>query len=240
MTAPSVDRTSFVPLWAQVGTDLRRRIASGEFGERLPTEASLVAEYDVSRHTVREALRDLKSSGLVKAERGRGTSIARPGELEQSLQGLYSMSRAVTTAGLPEHSVVLVDERRPAGDDAADLGLAPDDPVRFVERVRYAGDEPLALDRSWIPADLGRRLRRDDLEQGSLYDALATRSGVTVVGGSERISPAVPGARLRTQLGLPRGQAVFVVTRVVRDASRPVERRVSQVRGDRYRFIAHW
>ncbi len=90
--------------------------------------------------------------------------------------------------------------------------------MRFVERVRYAGDEPLALDRSWIPADLGRRLRRDDLEQGSLYDALATRSGVTVVGGSERISPAVPGARLRTQLGLPRGQAVFVVTRVVRDA----------------------
>jgi DNA-binding GntR family transcriptional regulator len=41
-------------------------------------------------------------------------------------------------------------------------------------------------------------------------------------------------------LRLPRGQAVFVVTRVVRDATRPVERRVSHVRGDRYRFIAHW
>lgn len=235
-----VDRASVVPLWAQVGADLRRRIASGEFGDRLPTEASLVADYDVSRHTVREALRDLKTSGVVRSQRGRGTSIAHPGELEQSLLGLYSMARAVATAGLPEHSVVLVDEERVAGEAAADLALGADDPVRYVERVRHAGDEPLSLDRSWVPADLGRRLERADLEHGSLYDALTVRCDVTVLGGSERISPAVPEDALRDVLRMPRGQAVFVVTRLVHDARRPVERRISQVRGDRYRFVAHW
>ena len=56
-----VDRSSPLPLWAQVREDITRRIRRGEFGGEgaaFPGENQLVEEYDVSRHTVREALRD--------------------------------------------------------------------------------------------------------------------------------------------------------------------------------------
>jgi len=44
-----VDRDSALPLWAQVLGDLRRRLASGEFGDRVPGDDELTAQYGVSR-----------------------------------------------------------------------------------------------------------------------------------------------------------------------------------------------
>ena len=52
-----LDRTSPLPLWAQLADDVRRRVAAGELGVRLPSEHQLVTDYGVSRNTVREAMR---------------------------------------------------------------------------------------------------------------------------------------------------------------------------------------
>ncbi len=60
-----LDRRSPLPLWAQLFDDLRRRVAAGEFTEEFPAEHRLTGEYEVSRHTVREALRKLRADGLV-------------------------------------------------------------------------------------------------------------------------------------------------------------------------------
>ncbi|WGD37436.1 GntR family transcriptional regulator [Lysinibacter sp. HNR] len=53
---------------------LRKRIALGGFtpGERLPTERELAAALDVSRNTVREAIRSLAAEGVVETTLGRG------------------------------------------------------------------------------------------------------------------------------------------------------------------------
>jgi len=126
--------------------------------------------------------------------------------------------------------------------EAADrLGLRPSSRLVHIERLRFAGDEPLALDRSWLPAEMARPLLKADLRQGSLYDALAELSGIRVAGGAERISPVVPGRADRSLLRLPAAEAALLVDRVVHDGSRqPVEWRRSLVRGDRYAFTAAW
>lgn len=55
-----------------VATDLRRRIIRGELqaGDALPNESALMEIYDVSRPTLREALRVLESEGLLSVKRG--------------------------------------------------------------------------------------------------------------------------------------------------------------------------
>lgn len=60
------------PAYAQVADHLRARITSGEVrpGDRLDTEADMTEVYDVSRSTVREALRVLASEHLVETTRG--------------------------------------------------------------------------------------------------------------------------------------------------------------------------
>jgi len=75
MTARALDRAAGEPLWAQLLGDLRRRLDLDEFRTAFPGELALVAEYGVSRHTVREAVRRLRAitlNTLDKEPRWRG------------------------------------------------------------------------------------------------------------------------------------------------------------------------
>jgi GntR family transcriptional regulator len=234
-----LDRSSPMPLWAQLESELRRRLVRGDFDDAFPTEIQLVEAYDVSRHTVRDALGRLRADGLLDRRRGRGTRVTKRA-LEQPMHSLYSLARTIEDQGLDERSDVLVLE---AGTDpvaAARLGRPERARLVRVDRLRYAGDEPLALDRSWLPADAARGLLGADLHRGSLYDALSTRCGVHVTGGTERIRPVVPTRDERSLLHLPAGEAALLIDRVADADGAPVEWRRTLVRGDRYAFTARW
>jgi GntR family transcriptional regulator len=235
-----VDRSNPLPLWAQVLADLRARMASGEFRERFPTDDELAAAYGVSRQTVREAVRRLQGEGLVERTRGRGTTLAEP-VLEQPLRALYSLAQTVSHHGLTERNEILAAERRTAPDDVAEvLELRRGDDVVFLERLRFADEEPISLERSWLPWSVARGILRADLEHGPLYDALAEVCGLRVTSGSERIAPVVPPAADRDLLRMPARTAAFLVERTALAGVRPVEFRRATVRGDRYRFVAEW
>lgn len=69
------------PLYQRIAADLRARIRNQEFaaGAYLPTEERLCAYYQVSRFTIREALRQLQTDGLITRRRGAGTLIQHDG-----------------------------------------------------------------------------------------------------------------------------------------------------------------
>lgn len=234
-----LDRTSPLPLWAQLAAELRAGIATGDFHHRFPTEEELTARYGVSRNTVREAVRRLRDEGLVERQQGRGTFVA-AAEIEQPLRGLYSLARSIQASGLDEHSELVILDQRLAGDRAKLLDLAADEPVIYLERLRFAGDEPLALDRSWLPADRARPLLDADLSRGSLYDVLEHQGGARATGGWERIRSVNPTRADRAALRLPARQAALAVERLVLAGDRPLEWRESLVRGDRYSFVSEW
>jgi GntR family transcriptional regulator len=176
----------------------------------------------------------------VERQRGRGTTV-RPRILEQRLGALYSLALGVTDQGLSEHNEVLAAERRrPEPEIREELGLGRGEAVLFLERLRFAGEEPLALERSWLPWSMAEGLRRADLEHGALYQALRDVCGITVTSGSERIAPAIPPPGDRRLLEMPPGAVAFAVERRAEADGRPVELRRSTIRGDRYRFVMEW
>lgn len=79
---------------------LRREIAAGAYpdGVRLPTESELVAEYGLSRQTVRRAFQDLVAEGVVYRVPGRGTYARDNAYLRQlgSIEDLMSLSEDTT------------------------------------------------------------------------------------------------------------------------------------------------
>lgn len=234
-----LDRRSPLPLWAQITDDLRRRVAGGEFDRRFPTDAQLSADYGVSRQTAREAVRRLQQDGLIVRTRGRGTTLSRI-PLEQPLHSLYSMATSLRAQGVAERVEVRERTIQPVDQaDATVLGLEQGDEVLYVERLRFADQEPISLERSWLPAAVGRGLLDVDLG-GGLYDALAVHCGVRATGGWERIQPVVPSRAVRRLLRLPEGVAAFAIERLARAGEEPVELRRSLVRGDRYSFVASW
>lgn len=230
---PVVDRSSPLPLWAQVLGHLTARLNAGEFEQRFPTDLELVETYDVSRQTVREAVRRLSDEGLLKRERGRGTHV-RKLEFEHTpgtLEGLFHQVQAqggVQTSRVRERRILTDPEI------ARQLELPARAKLIHIERLRLADGEPLALDRSWLPARVARPLLDASLTHAGLYDELARVCGVRVTGGSERVRPVVPVAADRRALGIASGIAAFAIERLVHSDDVPVEWRQSLVRGDRY------
>lgn len=227
------------PLWQVVLQDLEGRIAAGDIVDRFPTDRELTEQYGVSRHTVREAVRRLLARGLVERHRGRGSFISRP-EVTQPLGGLYSLFRAVEQQGLEQRSEVLAlgpDRDREA---ALRLGLPAGTELVRLERLRFAGDEPLALDSVWLPADVGQPLLDVDFGRTALYDELADRVGVRITGADEQLRPVIPDHDARRLMELDEDEALLEVRRRGFSGQRPVECRITLIRGRRFVYTSSW
>ena len=239
MVAFQLDRSSPLPLWAQLEAELRRRLDAGEFDDGFPTDAQLVNRYEVSRHTVREAIRHLNKTGVLRRERGRGTIVNRA-EFEQPLGGLYSLFRSIEAGGVEQRSEVIEVGTQSNAEASARLGLAEDAELFYLERIRFAGDAPLAVDRAWLPLTLAAPLLKVDFSHTALYDELERACGVRPNQGWERLMPVLPSFADRDRLGLKRNDAAFFLERLGKRDDEAIEWRTTTIRGDRYRFVADW
>lgn len=239
MGAVDVDRNSPLPLWAQVEADLRGRIAAGEFTDRFPTDEELVATYGVSRHTAREAVRRLAQEGVVVRERGRGTVLS-DGRVEQPLDAMYSLFEAVEAGGLQQQSELLAEALVREPEAAASLGLEAGAELVVVERLRRAGPAPLAVDRVWLPAGVGRPLLGTDWSRTSLYEQLSAHGTGRPDNGWERVRAIVPSPDDGERLGLSSGEAAFCLERLGRVGELAVEWRRSVIRADRFAVLTQW
>ena len=237
--AEPLDRKSPLPLWAQLRAALLRRVEEGDFDTAFPGELALAAEYQVSRQTVRVALRELRAEGIVLAERGRRPRIADP-VITQPLGTVYSLFASVEAAGLSQTSVIRRRDLRADGVIAERLGLEGSVPLFYMERIRLAGEEPLALDTVWLPGDLGAPLLEADFTHTGLYGELAARTGIHVDGGREHIRAVAPTRTEQSILGIPPSIAALLVARLGYAGGRPVEWRRTLIRGDRFSLAAEF
>jgi GntR family transcriptional regulator len=237
--AHALDRTSTTPLWAQLDSELRRRMELGQFADRFPTDRELMEVYDVSRHTARHAVSRLGADGILRRARGIGTSVDRR-TFERSLGSLYSLFQVVEESGVPQRSEVreLCSVTDPEA--AEQLGLDPSAPLVLIDRLRWAGDEPLAIDRIWLPADVAEPLLEVDFTRTWLYTELDRAAGMRPNAGWERIHPGIPTDDERASLRLDAGEAVFSIERLGTFNGDPLEWRVTTIRGDRFTLVADW
>ena len=236
----TLDRSGSVPLWRQLQQELVARLTAGEFADHFPGELALVEEYDVSRSTVRQALRQLRADGVVVAERGRQPRVAPVPEIHQPVGALYSLFASVEAAGLSQDSVVRVLDVRADALVAERLNLEGSTPLVYLERLRLAGGEPLAIDRVWLPASLASPLLDADFRHTSLYGELAARTGVRLDAGQEDVHAVMPRPAESAQLRCPAGTALFAINRLGLSQGEPVEWRQTLVRGDRFALTAEF
>jgi DNA-binding GntR family transcriptional regulator len=231
-----VDRTSPVPLYFQVATRLQELIEKGEIGvgARIENEVDLAERLGVSRPTTRRAIQYLVERGMLVRKRGVGTQVVhpkvrRPVELSSLYDDLVTSDRAPRTDVLALRVI-------PAPQEVADaLEVEVGAQVTWIERLRYAGGEPLALMHNAIPVDL-LRLTESDLAERGLYELLR-RAGLV-----PRIATQTIGARDATAaeariLQEKRGAALLTMSRTAWDASgRALEYGSHVYRASRYSF----
>jgi DNA-binding GntR family transcriptional regulator len=231
-----VDRTSPVPLYFQVATRLQELIEKGEIGvgARIENEVDLAERLGVSRPTTRRAIQYLVERGMLIRKRGVGTQVVhpkvrRPVELSSLYDDLVNSDRTPRTE-------VLELRVMPASQEVAEaLEIDPGTDVTWIERLRYAGGEPLALMHNAIPVDL-LALTEQDLAERGLYELLR-RAGFV-----PRIATQVIGARSASAteariLDEKRGASLLTMTRTAWDAGgRALEYGSHVYRASRYSF----
>ena len=233
------DRSSSLPLWTQVCDDLRRRIGDEEFARGFPGELPLTEEYEVSRHTIREALRVLRGEGVLRSHRGRATTVEPP-RYRQALGTLYSLFDTLESRGVVQHSNVLRLAPTTNSTVAAYLELPVDAPLIVIERLRLADDEPLAHDTSWLPATIAAPLLASDFTATGLYAELARACKVIVDGGVERVSALSAPRHIADLLTIQPSSPVFSIERRATTQGRAVEWRETFIRGDRFSLESEW
>ncbi len=233
------DRSSPMPLWAQVLEDMRRRMAAGEFERGFPAERDLIEQYDISRHTMRDAMRRLHAEGLIDRERGRGTFV-RKTPIEQRVGALYSLFRSIEDQGFEQRSKVLALDERQDLLVAQQLGMRSNTKFVYLHRLRYADDTPIATDEAWLPSALAGALLRADFDHTAVYDQLEIRCDIRPGAGWERLHPTIPTIDEQALLGTSPAQAAFLIERFSAFRGKPLEWRRTVIRGDMYTFSTSW
>ena len=223
-----LSRSSVGTLYHQILLELTERIESGEIGvgDRLPSEADLVAEFGVSRTTARRALDELRRQGLVRREPGRGTFLASP-RLRSNLAYLHSFTEEIERWGYTPGVWLVCQEERLAGEEvAAWLEVGVGERVLFVRRLRLADGRPIFVCDSYLPVTRFPALGDADYGSVSLSRLFEERTGRSIerarqwigadtaipdVAGLLEISPGVPVLKIRRVTCVTGGEPVEVV-----------------------------
>jgi GntR family transcriptional regulator len=185
--------------------DLVRRIYEGEYtpGEQLPSEPDLARVYEVSRMTVREALKSLQQESLLYVVPGSGTFVARA-PIIRAVTRLQSVTELA--AGLGYTMVTRVLSARADGASstiAAALGIEIGDPVLFLERLRLIDDQPAIHSLDTLPARLVEMDRPAEAWQGSLFAYIDARNDLHITHSTATLRPVLLDAPTRARIGAP-------------------------------------
>lgn len=223
------------PLYDQIAMAVRRDIEAGHLKPHTlaPSERALSERFGVSRMTARAAVRALEGDGYVYRSGRRGTFVSEP-RLELPI-GSFTVD--VARAGHRPRARVLVAETLDAGPELrSQLALAAGEQVHRIKRLRFAEDEPVAIENTHISARLCPDLLERPLEQ-SLWLLLDQHYRVTVARAEtliEAVRPSQADARLLEMS--TREPAILLTRSVVDSAGRPVEFARDLYRADRASF----
>ncbi len=170
-------------LYSRVETVLASEIADGDLkvGDQLPTEDSLISRFGVSRITVRRAIQNLVSRGLVEIHRGKGTFVAAPKitheltELSGFVEDMHALGRK-PTARVIGKEIVAADATV-----ASQLALTKGERVVRIRRVRLADGIPLSFDETYLPLEVGKKIITDNLKVEPIFSLLERKYGVPLI-----------------------------------------------------------
>jgi DNA-binding GntR family transcriptional regulator len=190
-----------------VRSELRRLIIAGEFppGSKLPNEELLRDRFEVSRITLREAVRGLIEDGYVVRRQGSGTFVTHRPALRNWLDTNFSYTEYLESSGVRTTKKIIAARLVLADEEAAgDLGIAPGTSLIEVRRVRIADRKPAVYSIDQLPTDIVNLPADRNAFRGSLYRLLADR-GHPIDHGKAIVAPVVASRELAHLLEVAAG-----------------------------------
>jgi len=229
--------------YRNLAAQIRDAIRNGEYadGRQLPTEEQLSASFSVSRQTVRRAMQDLVSEGIIYRVAGRGTYPV--AEEDRYVNHFGSVEELMALSLDTECQVVSPLQRKVDVETASRLRLRSDE-IFTVALVRLHADIPFCYTSVYLPPRIGQLLAdvgelsspglRSRVTVIGLIDA---RRGGSITAAEQSISAAGAPDIAARHLGREAGEPMLRIDRLYFDEEDdPVELAVSYFDPEHYSY----
>lgn len=205
------------PLYGRIAALLRQRIRGGrwESDARIPTIDHLMAEFDASRVTVRQALSLLERDGLIARYRGRGTFVTgRAGAADWIRLGRSWRELVEAIDGTaPELLGAEDDVQPPHGEDVTG---SPAPSYRCLRRIHRRGGKAFAVMNHYIDAAC-YAVAPDRFDRELIIPLLQGLPGVEVGRAHQTLTIGSAEPDIAAHLGISLGAPVGMLRRVIHD-----------------------
>ncbi|MFC2693893.1 transcriptional regulator [Lactobacillus crispatus] len=177
------------PKYLEIQNLLLQRIKNGDYqeGQLIPKEIDLAEQLNVSRPTVRHAIRNLVQGGYLERRKKRGTIVTQTKIKQQFTHVIESYNTEIQNNGLVAKTQVLNFSTEKASDEVAEaLTIKPNTEVYKLVRLRSADNKPVVFVVTYLPIAQLPDLQKIDFTHHSLYSELA-KAGLEITHVSRKI-----------------------------------------------------
>lgn len=177
------------PKYLEIQNLLLQRIKNGNYqeGQLIPKEVDLAEQLNVSRPTVRHAIRNLVQAGYLERRKKRGTIVTQTKIKQQFTHVIESYNTEIQNNGLVAKTQVLNFSTEKANDEVAEaLTIKPNTEVYKLVRLRSADNKPVVFVITYLPIAQLPDLQKIDFTHHSLYSELA-KAGLEITHVSRKI-----------------------------------------------------
>lgn len=199
-----------LPIYLQLSELLARDIAAGHLldGERLPPEREMAVRMGTSVGTLRKALAELSSRGLLERRHGSGNYVRSSADA----QNVYTFFRIELLAGggLPRAQLLSLDRiAKPA--DLPELGGASE--AYRIRRLRFLNDQPCVLEEIWLDGSYAKKISGRELSE-SLYLFYRTRLNLWISHVEDRVGQGIVPNWATAEFAPPAGSTTGMFERI--------------------------
>ena len=207
-------------------------------GDMLPSERELTEQFGVSRTTVRLALAELESLGMVQRRHGKGSFVLDVASSAANLSQAYSFTDHMRSIGrVPETTVLEFAEMDADEHLARRVGVSVGDALFKVKRLRSADGVPMMVERSYLPARVFPGLSFELLSRKPLYEIMEEDYRQKIRFADEEFYASVVRSNDAGLLKIGEGAPVLDLVRTTYNVrNRVVEYTLSVARGDQFRY----
>lgn len=229
------------PLYLQIAHKLEQRIRDDIYpvGTLLPTEAELVAAFQVSRHTVRQAIEQLKRNGTLSARKGVGTKVESRGAdwrtrfRGQSRHDLFDFSRDSVLHFQIKKEVIA------RAEIAAEMGIPAGRTFVYAAGLRYfkGEDVPFCWNEVYLDESVAEVLQGVDVLRKALFHMVESYTGERIASIHQELRPIMLDAEIASKLALPTDALALRMTRrYLSSRGRLLEYAIQTLPADRFSY----
>ena len=226
-------------LYQKVKNGILLSIRSGQYKpkDRLPSEGELAAEYGVSRITLRRAIEELVSEGILVRRRGTGTFV-NPPKYSRNVIDFMSFTEEYDFTGVEHSTIALcVEQIGPTEQDRALFSMQSREEMLYVERLRTMEGEPISIECDYIPGRYDFLLHEPREALASMAKVFAKR-GIELSWDSTSVEISFATRHEADVLQVQAGSPVLMAHAVLQDqAGRPIYRAKQVLIGERSRLV---